>query len=98
MPDEEAQPFLTFLQRLSRSPFLGNIVEDEHHTGNSTFFIPDRGCAVLDRNFPPITGDQRGMVGQADNIAIAQDTFDDILGRLAGLFVYDPKNIPDWLE
>ena len=53
-------PFETF-----GAAFVRHIPKDQHHPDNVTVHIPQRGRAVRDGNLPSISGNERGMIGQA---------------------------------
>ena len=72
-------------------------MEDENHTGHIAGCVQDRRCTVLDGNLPAVFGDQRGVIGQGDSAFLAQDGFDDVHRRPAGLSVDDLEHAPDRL-
>ena len=96
-PRQPDRPLVGLAQRrLCASP-LGDVMENEHHADHASGAVLDRRRTVLDRHFPAILGDQRGVVGQCDHMFLAQYSRHQILGRLVGLFVDDPENALDRL-
>ncbi len=78
---------------------LGHVPKDQDRPADAPIAPPDRGGGFLNGHFPPVPGDQGGVVGQLARqpvepraLHFPKDLADRVLDRLAGFLVEDAKD------
>jgi hypothetical protein len=74
-----------------------NIAKNQHNTNDFSMTGENWGGTVLNRNFPAIPCDKIHVISDRQNLLLLEHTEYFIVRGHPGLFIDEPKNVPDWL-
>jgi len=72
---------------------LGDVAEHQDHAEDPPLLIANRRGAVVDRDLRTILAPEHSMVGEADDLAVAEHLGDRVLDALAGGLVDDVEDL-----